>query len=309
MSSRGPKSSGLDGLLLVDKGKGYTSHDVVGRARRALAQRKIGHCGTLDPEATGLLLLTLGRGTRLTRFLIRAPKVYEGRVQLGVSTDTYDAVGTVTGEQPIPDVTKEQVLAEMSKYHGDYLQTPPPFSAKKVNGRKSYELARQGQAVELEPAAVEIYEFEPTSSVEDGAFDFRLGCSSGTYARSLAHEVGQDLGCGGHLCALRRLHIGPFSVADAISAEDLVEGNDSILEKVIPFHEIPLPFGELRLDATQERRIEHGQTVVVPKLEAEEGDWLKLVNGRAEFVAVGSVVERLGTHGVGVVQPRIVFKG
>ncbi len=309
MARRGPKSSGLDGLLLVDKDRGGTSHDVVGRARRALGQRKIGHCGTLDPEATGLLLLTLGRATRLTRFLIRAPKVYEGTIVLGTTTDTYDAVGHVTQSEPVPADASAHLDDVMSSFEGDYLQTPPPYSAKKVGGRKSYELARQGEAVELPASAVEIFEFRATSPLEDDRFEFRLSCSSGTYARSLAHEVGQKLGCGAHLCALRRTHIGPFEVTSALPERTLSDSPEEALDRVVPFNQIPLPFDELRMDPTQERRIQHGQTIVVSQLDAAEGDWLKLVNSRTEFVAVASVVERVGAKGVGVVQPRIVFKG
>lgn len=310
MSPRRPKSSGLDGLLLVDKGSGYTSHDVVGRARRALGQRKIGHCGTLDPEATGLLLLTLGRATRLTRFLIRAPKVYEGTVRLGIETDTYDAAGEVVAESATDGVSGEAVREAMSEFRGKLMQTPPAFSAKKVGGRKSYELARKGESVELEPSEVEIFEFVATSEIEDDRFDFRLSCSSGTYARSLAHEVGRNLGCGAHLCALRRTQIGPFQVGSAVPADDLDEGRrDALLEQVTPFDEIQLPFDDIRLDASQERRIRHGQTVVVPHLDSEEGDWVRLLSGRREVLAVGSVVERVGSRGLGVVQPRIVFVG
>ncbi|MEM6705614.1 MAG: tRNA pseudouridine(55) synthase TruB [Acidobacteriota bacterium] len=310
MSPRRPKSSGLDGLLLVDKGSGYTSHDVVGRARRALGQRKIGHCGTLDPEATGLLLLTLGRATRLTRFLIRAPKVYEGTVKLGIATDTYDAAGDTVTESSTEGVTLESIREAMSQFQGKLLQTPPAFSAKKVGGRKSYELARKGEAVELEPAEVEIFEFVATSELEDDSFDFRLSCSSGTYARSLAHEVGQELGCGAHLCALRRTQIGPFAVSDAVRADDLDQDDrDDLLEHVTPFDEIQLPFDDIRLDASQERRIRHGQTVVVPHLDSEEGDWVRLLSGRRQVLAVGSVIERIGSRGMGVVQPRIVFVG
>ena len=174
MSPRRPKSSGLDGLLLVDKGSGYTSHDVVGRARRALGQRKIGHCGTLDPEATGLLLLTLGRATRLTRFLIRAPKVYEGTVQLGTTTDTYDAAGEVVAESSPEGVAIEAIRDAMAGFRGTLMQTPPAFSAKKVGGRKSYELARKGETVALDPVEVEVFEFDATSDLADDRFDFRL---------------------------------------------------------------------------------------------------------------------------------------
>ena len=303
------------GLLLLDKPSGCTSHDMVRLARRALRQRKIGHCGTLDPAATGLLLLTLGRGTRLTQFLIRAPKVYEGSIRLGAETDTYDAAGEITAEHPWQAVTPEQVRAVMSSFEGDYEQTPPPYCAKKIKGRKYYELARKGEQVPVERNRVHVYEFSPLQEAvisPNGQVEFKLACSSGTYARSLANHLGQEVGCGGHLASLRRLQIGNFQVADAITASGLEQLDTDSLENqrgFVPFDSIPLPFETLEADPHQERRIVHGQAIVVSDLEAEEGDWIKLVNGRGHFIAVGSVVERFGSRGAGAVQPKIVFGG
>ena len=146
-----------DGLLLLDKPAACTSHDVVQQARRALRQRKIGHCGTLDPSATGLLVLTVGRGTRLTRFLIRAPKVYEGEIRLGIETDTYDDDGKVVAEHTV-GVADDQIGRTMASFEGDYAQLPPPYSAKKIGGRKYYELAREGREVPRETVAVKIFD-------------------------------------------------------------------------------------------------------------------------------------------------------
>ena len=197
-----------DGLLLVDKEPGGTSHDVVQRVRRILKQKKIGHCGTLDPEATGLLLLTLGSATRLTRFLIRAPKVYEGTIRFGVTTDTYDASGKVTAEASTAGLTTEAVAEAMRRFEGTFEQQAPPYSAKKVGGVKLYELARRGEEVPQETKEITVYELVATSELADDRLRFRLGCSSGTYARTLAHDLGAALGCGAHLEALRRLKIG-----------------------------------------------------------------------------------------------------
>ncbi|HTQ79946.1 MAG TPA: tRNA pseudouridine(55) synthase TruB [Thermoanaerobaculia bacterium] len=304
-----------EGLLLIDKEPGCTSHDVVQRVRRLLKQKKSGHCGTLDPDATGLLLLTLGNATRLTRFLIRAPKVYEGTIRFGIATDTYDASGAVTAERPAEGLELPAIAEAMQRFEGIFAQQPPPYSAKKINGVKYYELARRGEEVPQETKEVTVYEFTPVGELgEPGphALRFRLACSSGTYARTLAHDVGAALGCGAHLSALRRLKIGPFEVGHALTLkaleERVVAGEALGSESFIPFDRIPLPFGEVTADPQQEQRISHGQTVLVRELDGEEGDWVKLINRRHEFIAIGTVVERIGSAGVGIVQPKVVFR-
>lgn len=303
-----------DGLLLIDKEPGFTSHDVVQRVRRILKQKKIGHCGTLDPDATGLLLLTLGTATRLTRFLIRAPKVYEGTVRFGIATDTYDASGRTVSEAPVEAVaalTTAQVTAAMKGFEGEIRQQPPPYSAKKVQGVKFYELARRGEEVPDDPKEVTVYEFVPLGEIEDGLLRFRLSCSSGTYARGLAHELGLALEVGAHLAGLRRTRVGTFRAEDALPLlhlEELVQADQPAGPAWIPFDQIPLPFGEVTADPQQEHRIHHGQTVLVRELAGEEGDWVKLINRRREFIAVGTVVERIGAAGVGIVQPKVVFR-
>lgn len=320
------------GLLLIDKQPGGTSHDVVQEARRLFHQKKVGHCGTLDPDATGLLVLTLGQATRLTRFLIRAPKVYEGVIRFGASTDTFDAAGEVTGEHPLGDLDRGRIEAEMAAMVGTFEQTVPPYSAKKVKGVKHYELARRGEEVPRETKTVTIYQLEATGELEDGRIPFRLACSSGTYARTVAHDLGRAVGTGAHLAALRRLQVGHFKVSEAVSTATLrqrleeargpeAEGKDKEEDAPaevevtalagsawIPFDAIALPFGEVVTDAQQEHRIEHGQTVLLRGLTGEEGDWVKLVNPRHRFIAVGTVVERIGDGGAGIVQPRVVFK-
>ncbi len=309
---------GRHGLLLVDKQPGGTSHDVVRAARRALGERKVGHCGTLDPNATGLLLLTVGRSTRLTRFLIGAPKVYEGEIRFGIATDTYDAAGEVTLEGSTADLTHEQVVEAMRRFEGPQHQLPPPYSAKKIGGRKYYELARRGQEFEREGKDVEIFQFEATGQLGTPGPDripFRLSCAAGAYARSLAHDVGEQLGCGGHLATLRRLRIGSFEVEGALDSGRLeaVQRGDEPLSATdlgvawVPFDDIPLPFSRVMVDATQERRIAHGQSVLAPGSDAEEGDWVQIANNRGRFLAVGAVAERIGDRGLAVVQPKIVF--
>ncbi|MEM1204745.1 MAG: tRNA pseudouridine(55) synthase TruB [Acidobacteriota bacterium] len=301
-----------DGLLIIDKHSGCTSHDVVASTRRIVRQKKIGHCGTLDPSATGLLLLTLGKATRLTRFLIKAPKVYDGTARLGIATDTYDLAGQVLAEQPVDGVTQERIAEVMDGFVGEYLQTPPPYSAKKIKGEKFYELARRGEAVPAQASPVTVYEFSPTTAwAPDADLGFRLGCASGTYARSLVHDLGQQLECGATLASLRRTKIGPFDLTDAIGLDTLrerTEADEDLGAAWVPFDEIPLPFGEITADAQQERRIQHGQTVLVRDLEGREGDWVKVLSQRQELIAVGAIVERIGTGSVGVVQPKVVFQ-
>lgn len=307
-----------DGLLLIDKETGCTSHDVVQRARRITRQKKIGHAGTLDPDATGLLVLTLGKATRLTRFLIRAPKVYTGVLRLGAVTDTYDASGTVTAEGDparVAAIGRDEVAAAMAALVGEIDHVPPPYSAKKVGGKKLYELARAGEEVPQESKRVTVYELGVEGNFEESAgrrdIGFRLACSSGTYARTLVHDVGQTLGVGAHLAALRRLQVGPFSLDQAVTLGGLDEA--AAADAAPPsgwvlFDEIPLPFADIVADPQQEDRIQHGQTVLVRELAGDEGDWVKVINRRQEFIAVGTIVERIGTAGVGIVQPRVVFK-
>lgn len=298
-----------NGLLLIDKPPGITSHDVVQRARAALGQKKIGHCGTLDPAATGLLVLTVGKATRLTRFLIRAPKIYQGTIRFGRETDTYDADGEVVAEHPLEGLDTAAVREAMEEFVGVYEHLTPPYSARKVQGVKNYELARRGEEVPVERKQVRIFEYEPLGDLsEDGRIGFRLSCSSGTYARSLAHELGQKLGPGAHLDSLRRLTVGSFQLADAATLEDLESAGDADEPPGwLPFDRIPLPFESVAVDPQQERRLSHGQTAIVRGLSSGEGDWIRIETRHGDFLAVASVVEQIGTD-VGLLQPRIVFK-
>ncbi len=203
----------VEGLLLVDKPGGITSHDVVAIVRRSLGIRKVGHAGTLDPMATGLLVVGLGRATRLLRFLGDLPKTYTGTIRLGVETTTLDAEGEVTRESPV-DVTDADIASAMSASVGESLQRPPAFSAVKVGGRKLYEAARAGETLQAEPRPIRVDRFQPVARDGD-AVDFVAIVSGGTYVRVLAADVGDALGCGAHLAALRRTAIGGFSVEDA----------------------------------------------------------------------------------------------
>jgi len=299
-----------DGLVLVDKDAGCTSHDVVQRCRRILRQKRIGHCGTLDPDATGLLLLTVGQATRLTRFLIHAPKLYVGTVRFGVATDTYDASGRVVAETPLAGLDEPAIDEAMGRFRGTIDQVLPAYSARKQDGVRFYEMARRGEEVPEVSKEVTIAEFERTGPLEGGTVPFRLSCSSGTYARALAHDLGQAVGTGGHLASLRRLEIGPFAVDSALRLEEIERretAQETLGDAWLPLGSIPLPFPSATLDAAQERRVRNGQTALVQGVEAEPGGWVRLADRRGGLVAVGSVADRLGSGSVAVLQPRIVF--
>ena len=227
--------SALDGAILIDKPSGPTSHDVVDAIRRTFGIKKAGHCGTLDPNATGLLIIVVGRGTKLAEKLMGDDKVYEGTIQFGVTTNSHDADGEVLETKPVSPLTLEQLNGLAAGYIGDLLQTPPMVSAIKKGGVPLYKLARKGMEVERQPRLVHIYHFRFTRYTEPLG-EFRLACTKGTYVRSIAHELGQKIGCGGHLSALRRSASGKFDVADATPLKDVLKWTNAELERnVIPF--------------------------------------------------------------------------
>ena len=227
--------SSLDGAILIDKPAGPTSHDVVDAIRRRFQIKKVGHCGTLDPNATGLLIIVLGRGTKLSEKLMGDDKVYEGTIKFGESTDSYDADGELTASLPVPMMTLEQLNEEAAKFIGDQMQIPPMVSAIKKNGVPLYKLARKGIEVEREPRLIHIYNFRFTKYSEPLG-EFRVACTKGTYVRSIAHDLGQKLGCGAHLASLRRSVSGKFDVADATRLDDMLNLTAAELEKrVLPF--------------------------------------------------------------------------
>lgn len=230
----------IDGVLLVDKASGMTSHDVVAIARRTLNTKKIGHCGTLDPLATGLLILTLGRGTKIQDLLMAEDKEYIGTLKLGEITDSQDADGQVIETRPVPDLPREQLEAAFAKYKGDFYQLPPMVSAIKKEGVPLYKLARQGKTVEREPRLVHVYAHE-IQQVRLPEVDFRVLCSKGFYVRTYAHDIGEALGCGAHLKALRRTKSGKFSVDKAITATELKSGPaDAVIAKVMTLPQVSI---------------------------------------------------------------------
>src|SRR5580698_10277534 len=225
----------FDGALLIDKPAGPTSHDVVDAIRRAFRFEKVGHCGTLDPNATGLLIIVLGRGTKLSEKLMSDDKVYEGSAKFGESTDSYDADGQLVASLPLLPMTVEELNEAASSFQGDQMQTPPMVSAVKVKGVPLYKMALKGIEVERKARLIHVYSFKFSSYVEPIG-RFRVACTKGTYVRALAHELGQKLGCGAHLATLRRVTSGKFDVKDAVTFEDILKMTPSELQKhVIPF--------------------------------------------------------------------------
>ena len=209
-----------DGVLLVDKAAGMTSHDVVALVRRRLQIRKVGHCGTLDPLATGLLLLTIGRGTKIQDLLMAEDKEYSGTMMLGAKTSTQDKDGEVIERREVPPLEEKTIRAAFEKFRGDFYQTPPMVSAIKQAGVPLYKLARQGKTVEREPRLVHIYRYS-IDRVTLPEIDFTVVCSKGFYVRTYAHDIGAELGCGAHLYSLRRVKSGRFDVASAITVDEI----------------------------------------------------------------------------------------
>lgn len=211
----------FEGILLVDKPAGITSHDIVDRLRRKLKMKKIGHAGTLDPLATGLMIMLIGKATKVSQFLISLDKRYEGEFLLGVETDSQDADGQVVQEKPVsPEINEERVKEEMKSFLGDQYQTPPMFSAKKIDGVPLYKMARKGKTVEREPRFIRINELS-LKNWDSPRGEFSMACSKGTYVRTVLHDLGQRLECGAHLTSLRRTQIDQFEIEGAKTLEEL----------------------------------------------------------------------------------------
>jgi len=227
--------SALDGAILIDKPAGPTSHDVVDAIRRQFGIKKVGHCGTLDPNATGLLIIVLGRGTKLSEKLMSDDKVYEGDIKFGETTDSYDVDGEILETKLVPPLTLDQLNELAATFVGDQMQMPPMVSAIKKNGVPLYKLARKGIEVVREPRLVHIYNFRFTNYTEPLG-TFKLACTKGTYVRSVAHDLGQKIGCGANLATLRRSVAGKFDVVDAKPLDDVLRMTPNEFEKrVIPY--------------------------------------------------------------------------
>ena len=232
--SRTKPSLDLNGVLLIDKPYGYSSFDVLRKLKYHFGIKKLGHAGTLDPLATGLLVVVLGKATKLSQSLMCSQKEYTGTIHLGLETSTYDSEGEIISTHPIEDITQEQILLAMKEFLGDQYQQPPMFSAKKKNGIPLYKLARKGQEVEREPNFITIFSFEMEHFTAPN-IAFRVQCSKGTYIRSLAYDLGKKVGCGAHLASLRRTRNGSLTLDQAIPLDELLRQNTRFLmEQIIP---------------------------------------------------------------------------
>lgn len=314
MRDRDPRSEAprADGVLLVDKITGITSHDVVEAFRRRSRIKKVGHTGTLDPLATGLLVLCVGKATRLQAYLMGMEKTYEGTIQFGWATDSYDAAGTPAGEPNPVDVSHIDFEPLLAPFRGELEQMPPQFSAKKVQGVRAYELARKGEVANLTPKKVTVYEFEITK-VEGSTAQFRVRSSAGTYIRSLAHDLGAAAGVPAHLKDLRRTVIGNFKVEDAVAFDQI----DALpVEQILkpPYFQtlsdIDLPLEKLRIDWGQQGKMMRGQGVIMtPAVPVKKGDLLALGNPDDQLVVIGEVVNVLREGGPVEVRPKVVLAG
>ncbi|HUP63348.1 MAG TPA: tRNA pseudouridine(55) synthase TruB [Thermoanaerobaculia bacterium] len=302
----------VDGVVLVDKKSGITSHDVVERFRRRAKIKKVGHTGTLDPLATGLLVLCAGKATRLQAYLMGMQKTYEGTIQFGWATDSYDAEGEPAGEAVEANIEHIDFAPHVAKFRGEIEQMPPAFSAKKIGGVRAYELARKGQEVKLQPRRVTVYEFE-ILALHGSTAQFRVRSSAGTYMRSIAHDLGQSIGSPAHLKQLRRTEIGNFKIEDAIAFDRLAESGPEVLLARPHFQslaEIDLPLAKLRIDWAQQGKLMQGQAVImVPSVAVEQGDLLALGNPHDQLVAIGEVVNVLRVGGPVEVRPKVVLAG
>jgi tRNA pseudouridine55 synthase len=279
----------VDGVIVVDKPEGLTSHDVVNRLRRLANTRKVGHLGTLDPMATGVLPLVLGRATRLAQFFSGGEKVYDAHIQFGWATDTYDREGAPASEPVDPQFTRVELDAVLARFRGAFLQTPPPFSAKKIAGTPAYRLARKGTPVDLPPVQVHVFELDVLEF--DGATArIRLRCSAGTYLRGIAHDVGRELGCGAFLTALRRTASAEFTEDQAFTLEalgDLARAGN-LREALIPAARVLPEFPNASVDNVTAGQIRQGKDFrLSPFVERSGSKYVKAVGPEGDLIAIG----------------------
>lgn len=290
----------MNSVVVVDKPTGLTSHDVVNRVRRILGQKSVGHLGTLDPSATGVLPVVTGSLTRLAQFYLHSEKVYEGVIYFGFATDTYDADGeAITPEREVT-LDLEELRGLASKFQGTIQQVPPPYSAKKVAGVRAYKLARKKQDVKLDPVEVEIKEFE-VLSVEGNCCNFRARVASGTYMRSVAHDLGEKMGCGAHLKSLRRTAVAEFRIEEAHTLEELMQAAEQGRVEELSVHPRMLLPHFPCVTATEESAamIRSGRAVNLPELSRER--LVKVFQGQRELIAIGTRIAGTLFH------PGIVF--
>jgi tRNA pseudouridine55 synthase len=292
----------MNGVIVIDKPPGLTSHDVVNRVRRILGQRSVGHLGTLDPSATGVLPVVLGNLTRLAQFYVHSEKTYEGVIRFGFATDTYDADGEPTTPKQEVQLNRDELKGMASQFQGIIEQTPPPFSAKKIAGVPAYKLARKNKEVVLKPVRVEIKEFEILDTMDDRA-TFRAHVASGTYIRSVAHEMGRKLGCGAHLDSLHRTTVAEFAIEDAHSLPALEAAMQQGIAESLFIHPRKLVPYLPSVTATEESAafIRSGRAVNLPEM--SRAPQVKVFYGQSDLIAIATRIAGTLFH------PRIVFSG
>lgn len=281
-----------NGVIVVDKPEQWTSHDVVAKARRIVGASRVGHLGTLDPIATGVLPLVIGRATRLAQFYTRSAKIYEGVVRFGWSTDSYDRDGEPTGDKREVALDAATLERFLEKFRGEFLQTPPPVSAKKIGGRRAYELARRALTVELQPVPVHVYELTLLELHGSDAC-LRAHCSGGTYLRSIAHELGVLAGCGAHLQQLRRLASAEFEIAQARTVAQLaaLASEERLLDAFVPAAQLLPGFPAVFVDDLTVTQIRNGRNFAASAFRAEPAArHVKALNRQGELVAIGEAV-------------------
>ncbi|MGA3015686.1 MAG: tRNA pseudouridine(55) synthase TruB [Bryobacteraceae bacterium] len=282
----------MNGVIVVDKPQGWTSHDVVSKVRHIAKTKKVGHLGTLDPIATGVLPLVLDRATRLAQFYTRSDKIYEGVVRFGWSTDSYDRAGAATSPQTEVHVEAGELEALLERFRGEFMQTPPPVSAKKIDGQRAYELARKSIVVELEPVKVHVYEL--TLLGLDGAeARLRAHCSGGTYMRGIAHDLGQAMGCGAHLRELRRLASGEFEIGQArtIAQLESLAADERLGDALVPAGKMLPGFPEVYVDDVVAAQIRNGRNFPASPFRSQQAArYVKAVTREGELVAIGEAV-------------------
>src|SRR5580700_1531542 len=279
----------LDGVIVVDKPSGWTSHDVVNKMRRLAGTRKVGHLGTLDPSATGVLPVIIGRATRLAQFYTRNDKVYEGIIHFGYSTDSYDADGEPTSPEVAVALDRAAIDGALDRSRGEFAQIPPPVSAKKIGGKPAYELARKQQPVDLKAVAINVYELE-ILKLESSEAAVRVHCSAGTYLRSIAHDAGQVLGCGAHLKNLRRIASGDFKIGSARTLEQLaiLSQEGRISEALVPAADLLPEFPAEMVDAVTAGQIRNGRDFRVSPFRSQTGTrFVKALNSEGDLIAIG----------------------
>jgi tRNA pseudouridine55 synthase len=282
----------VDGAIIIDKPEGWTSHDVVAKTRRIAGQKKIGHLGTLDPIATGLLPLVLGRATRLAQFYSGSDKTYECLVRFGWSTTTYDRAGEPTSEPQTVTVDPVALEAALEMFRGEILQTPPPVSAKKVDGKRAYDLARENAPPELKPVRLHVHELV-FLGMEGADVRLRARCSAGTYMRSIAHDLGKAIGCGAHLAELRRTASAEFDISQARTLDQLTElaAEGRIEEAMIPPARLLRSFPSVVIDDITASQVRNGRNFQASPFRAQPaGRLVKAVDRAGALVAIGEIV-------------------